>query len=75
VLPRRLSCAEGSSATPTADYPFTVIELRLGAAGRGEGKMSVGAKVTVHKASDQIEHDDFGAGSVSLKEVKAAQGS
>jgi len=34
--------------------------------------MSVGAKIKVHKASDQIEHEDFAAGSVLLKDVKVS---
>jgi hypothetical protein len=72
VLPRQLSFSEASGATPTAEYPFTVIELQVDAAGRGDGRMSVGAKIKVHKASDQIEHEDFAAGSVLLKDVKVS---
>jgi len=72
VLPRQLSFSEASGATPTAEYPFTVIELQVDAAGRGDGRMSVGAKIKVHKASDQIEHEDFVAGSVLLKDVKVS---
>jgi hypothetical protein len=71
VLARQLSFNEVSRGSPTQDYPFTVIELRLDAAGGGDGRMSVGARITVRKGSDQIEHEDAG-GTVLLKDVKVS---
>jgi hypothetical protein len=70
VLARQLSFNEVNRGSPTQDYPFTVIELRLDAAGGGDGRMSVGARIKVHKGSDQIEHEDYAAGTVLLKDVK-----
>lgn len=70
VLPRRLSFNEVNPSSTTEDYPYTVIELHLDAAGGGDGKMSVGAKVKVNKGSDQIEHEDYSGGAVLLKDVK-----
>ena len=70
VLPRRLSFNEVNPSSVTEDYPYTVVELHLDAAGAGDGKMSVGAKITVSKGSDQIEHEDFTGGAVLLKDVK-----
>jgi hypothetical protein len=72
VLARRLSFNEVNPSSTTEDYPFTVIELRLDAAGGGDGRMSVGAKITVHKGSDQIEHEDYTGGNVLLKDVKVS---
>ena len=72
VLARRLSFNEVNPSSATEDYPFTVIELRLDAAGGGDGRMSVGAKIKVHKGSDQIEHEDYTGGNVLLKDVKAS---
>jgi hypothetical protein len=72
VLARRLSFNEVNPSSTTEDYPFTVIELRLDAAGGGDGRMSVGAKITVHTGSDQIEHEDYTGGNVLLKDVKVS---
>ena len=72
VLARRLSFNEVNPSSTTEDYPFTVIELRLDAAGGGDGRMSVGAKIKVHKGSDQIEHEDYTGGNVLLKDVKVS---
>jgi hypothetical protein len=72
VLPRRLAFNEVIPASASADYPYTVIELRLDAAGGGDGRMSVGTRIKVHRGSDQIEHEDFGGGAVLLKDVKVS---
>jgi hypothetical protein len=72
VLTRRLSFNEVNPSSATEDYPFTVIELRLDAAGGGDGRMSVGARIKVHKGSDQIEHEDYTGGNVLLKDVKVS---
>jgi hypothetical protein len=72
VLARRLSFNEVNPSSATEDYPFTVIELRLDAAGGGDGRMSVGARIKVHKGSDQIEHEDYTGGNVLLKDVKVS---
>jgi hypothetical protein len=70
VLPRRLSFNEVNPSSTTEDYPYTVIELHLDAAGAGDGKMSVGARISVNKGSDQIDHEDYTGGAVLLKDVK-----
>jgi hypothetical protein len=72
VLARQLSFGEVVGPSPTADYPYTVIELRLDAAGGGDGRMSVGTRIKLHKGADQIEHDDYAAGTVLLKDVKVS---
>jgi hypothetical protein len=72
VLARKLAFNEVNPASSTEDYPFTVIELRLDAAGGGDGRMSIGARIKVHKGSDQIEHEDYSGGNVLLKDVKVS---
>jgi hypothetical protein len=49
-----------------------VIELQLKADGTGEGTMSVGVQVRIHKHDDFMEVDKYGAGTMLLKDVKAA---
>jgi hypothetical protein len=75
IAPRHLSSNEVNRDAPTVDYPYTVIELHLDAMGAGDGKMSVGAKIKVHKGNDAIDHEDYAGGSVLLKDVKASTGS
>jgi hypothetical protein len=58
-----LSASAGAASSPTAER-FT--------AGGGDGRMSVGARIKVHKGSDQIEHEDYAAGTVLLKDVKVS---
>jgi hypothetical protein len=72
VMARRLTVSEGVGSSPTGDYPLTVIELQLKADGTGEGTMSVGVQVRIHKHDDFMEVDKYGAGTVLLKDVKPA---
>jgi hypothetical protein len=73
ITPRRLSFNEATRDAPTVDYPFTFIELHLDATDAGEGTISVGAKIKLHQKDDLIEHEDFSAGTVFLKGVKASR--
>ena len=73
VLPRQLAFSEVNRGSPTEDYPYTVIEMHLDAAGGGDGKMSVGARIRVNKGSDQIDHEDYTGGTVLLKDVKTLE--
>jgi hypothetical protein len=70
VMTRHLRSREIVEASPTADYPFTVVELHVNANGTGEGTMSVGVRVKIHKRDDQIEVNRFAAGTVRLNDVK-----
>jgi hypothetical protein len=40
----------------TIDYPFTVIELRIGPDGKGEGKMSLATKITASRNTIVLEN-------------------
>ncbi|HEX7796085.1 MAG TPA: hypothetical protein VF456_17105 [Vicinamibacterales bacterium] len=57
----------GSAA---ADYPFTVIELRLGRGATGEGKMSIAAKVVADDAAKTIALGDYDTSPTLLRPVK-----
>jgi hypothetical protein len=52
------------------DYPFTVIELRIGSNGRGEGKMSVGTKITADQQDRTIVLENWAAQPVMLNDVR-----
>jgi hypothetical protein len=54
----------------TIDYPFTVIELRLGPDGVGEGKMSLFTKIIPDKKTNTIVLEDYGTQPVRLLNVR-----
>jgi len=59
------------SGTETrTDYPFTVLELRVGKTGLGEGKSSLNSKVIVDKAVKSIALDNYAATPVLFQGVK-----
>ena len=53
----------------TAQYPFTVIELRIKPAGKGEGKLSIATKVV--PVGKTIYLEDYGTQPVLLQNVQA----
>jgi hypothetical protein len=58
----------------TVEYPFTVIELRLGRAATGEGKMSIAGKVVADEAAKTIALADYDASPILLRPVKHDSG-
>jgi hypothetical protein len=34
--------------------------------------MSVGTRIKIHRGSDQVDHEDYGGGTVLLKDVKVS---
>jgi hypothetical protein len=52
------------------DYPFTLVELRLNKQGRGEGKMSLGAKVVADPDAGTITLDNYAAAPVLINNVR-----
>ena len=53
------------------DYQFTIIELRLGANGEGEGKIVPAAKVTWDHEAKRLEIENYNALPVDLTKVTA----
>jgi hypothetical protein len=53
-----------------ADYPFTLVELRLNRAGTGEGKMSLTNKVTVDQEGKTLALENYQSAPVLLRAVK-----
>lgn len=61
---------EVSDETLSFGYPFTVIEIHLNKDGRGEGRISVAAKIIVSVDGKYFDVEDFGPLPVVLKTVK-----
>jgi hypothetical protein len=70
ITDRPISFWEAANQPRTIDYPFTVIELRIGSNGRGEGRMAVGAKVSMDKETKTIVLENFNATTVMLNDVR-----
>jgi hypothetical protein len=61
---------EAANRPRTVDYPFTLIEMRVGKDGMGEGKMSLFTKITYDKKKNQIVLEDYGSQPVLLTQVR-----
>jgi hypothetical protein len=60
---------EAARQPRTIQYPFTVIQMQIGADGRGRGTLSYAAKITAH--GNVIELENFATQPVMLTDIKA----
>lgn len=67
---RPISIWEAANQPRSIHYPFTLIEIHLGADGRGEGKLSVATRITVDRDNHQIELENYATQPVRLQEVR-----
>jgi hypothetical protein len=58
------------TAESPADYPFTLIDLRLNRIGGGEGKTSLGAKVSGDQEDKKITLENYTSAPALIKGVK-----
>jgi hypothetical protein len=70
ITDRRIGFAEARNQPRTIDYPFTVIEIRVGKDGKGEGKMSVATKISFNKKHNSVELENYSSEPVRLTNVK-----
>ena len=61
---------EAANRPRTIDYPFTLIEMKLGADGTGEGKISLFTKIIYDKRANQIVLENYQSQPVSLTKVR-----
>ena len=54
----------------SVDYPFTVIELRIGSDGKGEGRMTLGTKIMMDKATGTLILENYNIQQVMLNNVR-----
>jgi hypothetical protein len=55
----------------TVDYPFTVIDMRIGQDGKGEGKLSIATRITGNKETKTIEIENFATQPVMLNNIRS----
>jgi hypothetical protein len=67
---RRIGMREAHEQPRTIDYPFTLIEIRLGSDGRGEGKMTPATKIALNTKTNTVELENYASEPVRLQNVK-----
>jgi hypothetical protein len=61
---------EAANRPRTVDYPFTLIEMHIGADGRGEGKLSLATKIAYDKDSKEVVLENYATQPVQLTDVR-----
>ena len=69
---RPMTYWESTNRPRSFDYPYTFIEMRVGADGKGQGKMTVATKVNMLGA-DTIELENYDLTPVQLSEIRASK--
>src|SRR5262249_11287931 len=59
---------EAASGFRTLDYPFTVIEMRIGSNGRGDGRMTIGTKIIADRDTRSIILENYNVQPVALND-------
>ncbi|HEU0104999.1 MAG TPA: hypothetical protein VFT38_02430 [Vicinamibacteria bacterium] len=68
---RPMSFWEAANQPRSADYAFTLAEIRLGPDGKGEGKLVPAAKIDYDKESNTLEIENYNTEPTRLTEVVA----
>jgi hypothetical protein len=69
---RPLGYWEQANRTRSSDYPYTFIEMRIGADGKGEGKMTIATRVN-SLGEDGIELENYENQPVTLSNITASR--
>jgi hypothetical protein len=67
---RYITFWEATNRPRTIDYPFTLIEVRIGPEGKGEGKLSLATRITYDKKNNTVVLEDYKSQPTLLNEVK-----
>jgi hypothetical protein len=70
ITDRYITFWEARNRPRTIDYPFTLIEVRMGPEGKGEGKMSLATRITYDKKNNTIVLEDYKSQPTMLNEIK-----
>jgi hypothetical protein len=66
-----MSFREAANRPRSADYDFTLVDIRFDPDGKGTGKLAVAAKVDYNEKTQTIEVENFGIEPVRLTEVRS----
>ena len=70
---RPMSFSETVNRPLSADYPFTFIELRLNAEGRGEGKLAIASALAASRNGKMIQVYNYDTQPIQLNEVRRVE--
>ena len=70
AMDRYIGFSEARNQPRSIDYPFTLIEMRLGADGTGEGKLSLFTKIIYDKNRKQVVLENYQSQPVMLTKVR-----
>jgi hypothetical protein len=68
ITDRPIGFWEARNRPRTIEYPFTLVELRLNADGRGEGKLSIATKITLN--GDVLVLENYANQPVMLNDIR-----
>lgn len=68
---RPMSFWEAANRPRSADYDFTLVDIRFDPDGKGTGKLAVAAKVDYNEKTQTVEVENFGIEPVRLTEVRS----
>jgi hypothetical protein len=66
---RPMGFYEMRNNTRSADYEFMLCEIRLGADGKGEGKLALSARISYDKEQKEVEIENYAQQPVRLTQV------
>jgi hypothetical protein len=72
---RPMSFWEAANRPRSADYDFTLVDIRFDPDGKGTGKLAVAAKVDYNEKTQTVEVENFGIEPVRLTEVRSKRAS
>jgi hypothetical protein len=70
ITDRYITFWEAANRPRSIDYPFTLIEVRMGPEGKGEGKLSLATRITYDKKNNTVVLEDYKSQPTLLNEVK-----
>jgi hypothetical protein len=70
---RPMSFWEAANQPRSADYAFTLAEIRLGPDGKGEGKLVPAAKIEFDSESNTLEVENYNNEPVRLTQVEVVK--
>jgi hypothetical protein len=70
ITPRVIGFREAANQPRTADYPFTLFEMRFDKSGKGEGRMAYATQITFDKKRNQIELENYSSEPVRLQNLE-----
>jgi hypothetical protein len=56
--------------TGSVDYPFIIMEMRVGKSGEGDGTLSLATKIIPDKTNNVVTLENYGTQRIRLQQVK-----